>query len=282
MAIYEDIYKLNYGTPTEVEGADLSFTLGLEEYSIAPNTTLTGTVKDTANELLEGAAVVLYDLSGNPLKSVVTNADGEYSMVYPAGDYKIASGKNWYLSSQQMDIALIADTINTQNFVLADDPNEGEQVVYGTIKNVNSTPLENVVVNLYNTDNELLVTTVSANDGEYVLHDINTAGNYRVTYSKPGYILADIQITIVAGVKKKQNMTLDFDPNANIYSVSGVVKKQGTNIKLADAWVGLYKKTDNDEVMVKETTTNANGEFIFENIPNGDIVFPKADKTVLV
>ena len=73
---------------------------------------LTGTVTDGANPI-EGAAITL---SGGIM--TVTNADGEYALVLPAGDYSVTASKFSY-GSDTANVTIVADQTTVQDFTLA-------------------------------------------------------------------------------------------------------------------------------------------------------------------
>lgn len=253
--------------------------LNLTTPSITTNGSVTGTIYDTTlltGKVVPNATVKVFTKDGTPYAHTITDNNGKYTISdLPLGIYKIAAVKDGnYLST---DIPLtISNTLPvTINLALINNVNALKNVIYGIVKdNVTNLPIDNVNLSLYkivDTDKTLVAGTTSIADGEYTLDQIED-GTYGLSFGKAGYETIEIDnITVKNGMKFDASISLVSTTGAINSTVSGVVKNE-FGIAVANAYVGLYKITDEGETLVAVTYTNANGKYMFGNVLEGQYV----------
>lgn len=187
-----DVYELDPNDPPVgfFESEDFTFT----RFVIDPetsNSVLSGVVYDnTNNNPLVNATVSVENTS----ISVQTNANGEYVLPeIPYGTYNIIGSNSGYLDSA-VAIDLNSPT-QTQDFYLDPLP---ELEVFGSVVGSNdvSVPLEFVEVSISTNGNLVETTTTDAN-GEFVFPLIYGGSDYEVSLFMYGYFETTIAITAV-------------------------------------------------------------------------------------
>ena len=159
------------------------------------------------------------------------------------------------------------------------------------------TPQAGVIVNLFNTNNVLLATTVTDFDGSYSFYGVPD-GDYHVTIIEPSgstAILARdsmIPTNIAVAVAGDSVFDRDFllDTNGVRYAISGTVfDDDGYGVTgdgvfnvppdepVPNVTVTLYRDLDGDGVphpneLVGTTQTDANGLYQFPDLPEGDYI----------
>ena len=126
---------------------------------------------------------------------------------------------------------------------LTEDAKQNQGTIYGTVtESGTGTPLEDVVVTLFVEDNgsyELISTTVTIDDGEYVLENIEP-DTYQLLFSKSGYhAFGPITVEVTTGLSLEESVALDVDPLAATGTISGTIVDDELN-PIEGAFVGLY------------------------------------------
>jgi hypothetical protein len=161
--------------------------------SIASSGTITGKVTDSANAGLPNIKVVVRKFGNQVVQAVtLTDANGNYSVHVPIGDYVVGAlnlttssfaASEWYTSAGGSTVSFSADKVTiadttplTRDFVLA----AGGRIA-GTVKS-GTTPVAGIVVSIrdYSSD-EFIATSRTGADGSYASN--LPAGVYRVAVS---------------------------------------------------------------------------------------------------
>lgn len=276
---YEDNYLLNYSNDIIVGNLEEK----VENISLTQSTPvltggITGTVIDTEANPVSDATVKVFDLLFNPIKHTMTNADGTYSISgLEPGDYIVYSIKDGYEISTKVQVNIQQETVVLENIVISPNILYTKGSVYGIVydKTTNS-PLANVKITLRNiTDlNTIVAQTYSADDGEYVLYDLD-AGTYQISALNDDYTLTvPFNITIIDNTNLKEKLYLDKLYTAKEGTINGIVKDKVTDVPIEGAFVGLYivDEVTKEETLVKITTTNREGKYFFGYVPSGKYI----------
>ena len=207
-----------------------------------------------------------------PYLHTVTNAQGQYSFdALKANSYSITCVKEGYVITVPSDIVLLNNEIKTHNFVISAEPTLTLSTIAGIImqNGVDNSVIGGATVYLLNaTTKDIVASTTSADDGEYVFYDVQ-AGNYLVVVTKLGYTKSnEIEVTAGKDAIINLNIKLSVNPVENVGTISGIVSHNG--IIIPNAFVGLYQIVDGREVLVATTKTNASGLYMFGKVEKGE------------
>ncbi len=179
--------------------------------SIPTTGTISGTVKDTNNNPIQGATV-----STNTGGYTTTSAsDGSYTLSAVApGTYNVTASKAGYNSQTQSNKTVTAGQITTVNFNLTLVPG----TISGTVKDASN----NGIVGATVTTSPGNYSATTGSGGAYTINNV-PQGTYDVTASKSGY-LSDTQTgkTVTSG----QTTTVNFTLYSNRGKISGTVKDE--------------------------------------------------------
>lgn len=275
-----DTLKLNVSNSfTLANNNEADINLNLTTPSITINGSVTGTVYDTTlltGNVVPEATVKVFTADGTPYAHTITDNNGKYTISdLPMGIYNIAAVKDGNYLSTEIPLTISNTLPVTINLALINNANALKNVIYGIVKdNVTNLPIDNVNISLYkivDTDKTLVASTTSIADGEYTL-DLVDDGTYELVFDKTGYQTSQVgNIILAGGTKFDASITLTSIIGTINSTVSGVVKNE-FGIAVANAFVGLYKITDEGETLVAVTYTNANGKYMFGNVLEGQYV----------
>lgn len=269
-----DTLKLNVSNSfTLANNNETDINLNLTPPPINTNGSVTGTVYDTTlltGKVVSGATVKVFTADGTPYAHTITDTNGAYRISdLPMGIYSIATVKDGNYLSTEIPLTISNVLPVTINLVLINNVNTLKNVIYGIVKdNVTNLPIDNVNISLYkivDTEKTLVASTTSITDGEYTL-DLVDDGTYELVFDKTGHQTSQVSNIILAGGTKFDASTALKSFIGTINStVSGIVKNE-LGIAVANAFVGLYKITDEGETLVAVTYTNAEGKYMFGNV----------------
>lgn len=114
-----------------------------------------------------------------------------------------------------------------------------------------------------------VASTITAQDGEYVFYDV-AEGSYILVASKIGYkTSSDVLLTAKNNTVLNLDLKLSLNPLENLGTVSGVISHGG--IAVANAFVGLYKVSEDNEneTLITTTRTNRDGLYMFGKVEKG-------------
>jgi hypothetical protein len=253
---------------TAAAGNDFSERLG----------TISGTVYiDGTNTPIAGVELTLLDGSDAVVATALTDSNGNYVFTdVLGGPFKIVEtqpagyGEGLVTSSDMIAGDLIpGDTSTGNDFSEAAATIAGRVFVDGT-----SAPLGNVTIELLDSTNTVIATTVTATDGTYMFADL-IAGDYQVREIQPsvfgpGVVEADnlIPVTVAAGATSVGN---DFSEGTA--AITGRVFVDGTLAAISGVTVSL---TDSSGTVVATTTTVADGSYSFAGLTLGDYTIVEA------
>ncbi|MEL7079544.1 MAG: SdrD B-like domain-containing protein, partial [Cyanobacteria bacterium J06582_2] len=247
---------------------------------------------------LENITVNLLDSNGDTVATTQTLTDGSYLFedVTP-GDYVIvqendtdfvdvtdAEGAN---DSQIAVTVGIGESVVAQNFVdevpasiagnvSQDDDNDG----------AGDTSLEGITVNLLDTNGDLVATTVTLANGNYLFEDV-TPGDYTIEQINNANAIDvsdveganDSRIAVTVGIG--ESVTAQNFVDEQVGSIAGSVTADLTNDGVGDAGLENVVITlqDSNGDTVATTNTNNLGEYIFNDVPPGDYTVVETQPT---
>jgi hypothetical protein len=158
--------------------------------------TLSGTVKNSNDELIEDARIHIYN-SASFSSSALTDADGNYSFLQhlPEGNYKIYAEAKYYQATAETDVNLTENT--THDFTLSLSPNS----VTFNIFDHTETNLDSVSVIFYG---DTLFTGTGNNVATF---EHIPDGTYPASFYRKGYYMQSAEVT-VDGANVSENITM--------------------------------------------------------------------------
>ena len=206
----------------------------------------------------------------------MTNAAGEYTMDgIPAGTYSIAAAKSGYLMSDALGVTLSAGDTTEIPLTLAADATQALGAIAGVLTVVGTafTPLSGAKMTLRDALGDVVATTYTADDGEFLFYDL-ADGIYTVQATADGYLAtAPMTATITGGSAANISMAIQADARTYNGTVSGVIRDQYGNA-VAGCFVGLYQVTTignvTNETLVAGTKTNSMGNYLFGGVVAGE------------
>ena len=270
-----DKLKLNISNQFTLSGnEEQNINITLEDATTLVTGSVTGTIFDTSltGKPIPNATVKVFTIDGTPYAHTLSDENGHYSINnLPLGLYTIAAViDDKYLSLEQ---ALTVTNIIPVNIDLIVKPLIKKNNLYGKIldKNTNK-PIDNVNVilsQIVDNNNVLIKNTLSINDGEYILNDIDN-GKYNITFTKNGYQTFKINdVNLSDNGNIETNVILVPEASQSTGTISGQILNN-KKIPIYNAFVALYNIIDDKETIVATTYTNENGKYRFGNVASGN------------
>ncbi|MFI3230926.1 MAG: carboxypeptidase-like regulatory domain-containing protein [bacterium] len=269
---YSDDFSIS-GTQEEVVNLTLTVAQDVD-------TTLYGIVTD--NEVpIEGATVKVFDSNGNPYMHTVTGEDGSYSFEgLPVETYTIAVSYEGYRQTTKKTVSLFSGATIETNFSITADETLTLGAIYGITYVMESqvkTTIGGIKMSLFDSEGELMAATYSVDDGEFAFYDI-ADGTYSLIATGQGYLSSDeITINITNGSFVNTSITMTVDSKTFNGTVNGTITNNLSKA-VEGCFVGLYEFIKNEETgqitetLVAVTKTNAQGEYLFGGLSQGDYV----------
>ncbi len=269
---------------------------------------ISGSVKDSDGNGIDGVTIELKDSSGNVVATTTTNDKGEYEFKnIPEGDYIIVEkdpiGYSSVSDEQSSDGDKTPNSNSNDNEIPVtltngEDDKDNNFIdkaagqIMGSVVDDNDKPIKDVVIKLKDKDGNVVAQTTTDSEGKYYFSDI-PLGEYVIVEEDPrGYSSIsdeqsadndntpnsntndnEIPVSLkYAGEIDKDNNFKDKAPT-NTGSASGSVKDDKGN-PLEGVTIEL---TDMQGDLVATTTTDKNGEYEFSNIPEGDYIIVEKD-----
>ena len=243
---------------------------------------------------LVGVTVELLDEDGVVVRTTTTDENGDYVFEdVPPGTYTIVETDPQDYDSvsdvggpndNRIPVTMAGVDIVDQDFV--DEPLAS---ISGTVEEdrtgdgVPEGPLVGVTVELLDEDGVVVRTTTTDENGDYVFEDV-PPGTYTIVETDPQYYdsVSDVggpndnRIPVtMAGVDIVDQDFVD-EPLA---SISGTVEEDDDQDGLPDKPLPgvIVELVDEDGVVVLTTTTDENGDYVFEDVPPGSYAIIEQD-----
>ena len=256
--------------------------------------------KNTGDIDLSGVTVKLLDKDGNVVGTTTTDADGNYSFTgLNDGTYTVQVDKTGPLAdkeqtedpsgktdsrSQAITFTRTDPDVTNVNFGYAEDYTVSGTVYYDKDRSEtlnNSEPgFDGITVNLLGEDGQVVATTTTKADGTYSFSKL-PAGKYTVKVVKDG-ALTDLDQTedpdstsgvISLGNDHRTETDVNFGYIAN-NSINGTIYRDGDRDGKKGDTEGRYSGVtvqllDKDGKVITTTTTDKDGKYSFEHLPDG-------------
>ncbi|TET37478.1 MAG: carboxypeptidase regulatory-like domain-containing protein [Planctomycetota bacterium] len=267
--------------PTMTVGYSLSEgqTIDLGEIALCDGLILKGVVSEVgegATAPIEGASVRIVPW-GAAAQTMNTGPDGTFIFEnLPIGSLNLRVIKNGYATFVK-NIAMAPpdpEKPESREVYIQVQLARGQYSVQGKVTNaVNDEPISGATLQVVELPG---LTAASDNGGGYRIDSI-TRRNFRVKAVKPGFITATSLTLTVTGENPVANCNFALEPGGGIF---GRLLQSGSPLP-AGVWVGLWKKIEGGAAALhaadanisehhRAVNTDNNGEFAFQDIPNGD------------
>ncbi len=272
-----DIYILEYSQVIEIMGTqEVVEDFLLTKQDIDNPCSLSGIVKDTEGEVIEGASVKIFTPDFTPIKHELTLQDGSYVISnIPAGTYLVMAAcslGHFKLSSPQY-VTLVEGNVNLNDFVLTLE--SIYSVIYGVVKSELGRCVcdATVRVSQIEEDIETIVAEVmTAKDGEY-LATVSGAGNYVLDIVSRYYVQLDRHyVSVIDNEYAPVDIIVREVALPPEGTINGVITDKKTTLPIEGAEVALYSITDDGEIIVDFMKTDSDGRYFFGYVPEGKYV----------
>jgi hypothetical protein len=203
-----------------------------------------GTVVNNTGVPMTGVLVTARNTDNNSTMSSISNSQGAYAMIAPAGTYNVsASLTNYFPNTTYSYVAVATNSSSVLNFTMSE--------VLGTLHGFvtdGAAPVNGVTVVLANDQRNYTTTTLSPL-GEYRISGIRP-GVYVASFTKNGYDRANsLPLNIFRGITTQENVSLVAQP----CTLFGKVTENGNPLEGV-----LVTARGQDKVVVGATDSNGN------------------------
>ncbi len=270
----KDTYKLNFSEKITLAEFEEHFeNINLENTPIITTNGISGVVKDQSGVLISGATVKLFDTSFNPITHTTTNENGAYLFQgISNAHYHVYAVKDGYTLSNKGDLNYTGSDIVLNDLIINEDTTFTKGNIYGYVLDESGVGINNSIVKLFDTHNNLISETISAEDGEYILPKIN-AGNYTLTASAINYAPEQpINIEVIDSNNLRQNLNLIKLIENKKGTINGYVYNSNGN-PIPNAIVSLYEEVIVGSLILRSICyTNSEGKYFFGSVSQGTYV----------
>jgi protocatechuate 3,4-dioxygenase beta subunit len=244
-----DGFRSSYASVKTDPGAVVSTSIGLEPL---PGF-ITGTLTDQSTGLpIAGATINISNALGFQVDTMLTSTNGQFlSTGLPAGIYTLAVVAEGYETNL---VGEIVPPGFTKSINIQLSPNPGS--ISGTVSPV----ADNLVIQLYSMDNQLVNSTAANPSGNFQFQNL-APGNYILKAAAINYSIACTGAFVESG--NDTNVSLTIKPNPG--SISGRVTSD-LGDPLPNATVSLV---DSNETPIAFGNTDINGNYYIGNVPPG-------------
>lgn len=219
----------------------------------APGVPVHGTVQHPDGTMVARAALTLIDSLGLQVGRGVTGEDGRYTLATPgSGSYVLIASAGGH--QPQAATVTVGDRPVDLDVVLG-----GAGRLVGGVLTADGTPVPDAVVTLTDASGEVVASTRSARDGNYVLAEL-VAGEYTLAASAPSNRPAALPVSVRGGRETRQDVEL-----AGGAVLRGTVRTPD-GPPVPDARVTLLDAAGN---VVDSVTTGDDGVYRFADLVAG-------------
>ncbi len=228
--------------------------------------TITGEVTDAGGVPVANATLILTNAGGGfaPV-TTTTDVQGQYTFdtIPVANGYVVSVSATGYQNVVSPNIDIAAGQIVTLNFTLTLMPG----TVSGTVSSsVNQAPIANAWVMISGGGGAFLDSALTDSLGQYRFNNVPNGANYRITVTAAGFQTAvNNTVTITDALRSgiADFSLVPINGVANTGSISGLIASLNSGIPISGAQVILSR----GGFVPKTTTTNAQGQYLFDSIP---------------
>jgi EmrB/QacA subfamily drug resistance transporter len=213
-----------------------------------------GTVQHSDGSTVGRAALTLIDVAGRQIGRGATGEDGRYALSTPgSGSYVLIAAAGGH--QPQAVTVTVGERPVELDVVLG-----GAGRLAGAVRTADGTPVWDAVVTLTDVRGDVVSSTRSGSEGEYLLTDL-VAGEYTLAASAPAYRPTALPVSLQASRETRQDVEL-----AGGAVLRGTVRAPGGRA-VEDARVTLLDAAGN---VVDSVATGADGAFRFVDLAAGE------------
>ncbi|WP_405769086.1 MFS transporter [Actinacidiphila glaucinigra] len=213
-----------------------------------------GTVQHADGSTVGRAALTLIDVTGRQIGRGATGEDGRYALSTPgSGSYVLIAAAGGH--QPQAVSVTVGERPVELDVVLG-----GAGRLAGTVRTADGTPVREATVTLTDSRGDVVATTRTGRDGDYVLSDL-VAGEYTLAANAPAYRPAALPVSVHAARETRQDVEL-----AGGALLRGTVRGPGGSA-VEDARVTLLDAAGN---VLDTVTTGPDGVFRFVDLAAGE------------
>ncbi len=242
-------------------------------------TSISGRLTDGATSSpLNGGWATLYSAAGQSIKTVSTDTNGEYVITgITAGDYKVQFSvtdyfTEWYDDKTNQASATVLTAVPPTAITNIDAVMTRGATLAGTVTHsVSSAPLSDVLVTLFDTASNPVMTTATDSSGNYKFTPVN-AGTYKVGFEKSGFVpqwyhnmsnFGNADSVVLAAGEDKTGIDAQLVPMG---AISGNVTDTHGNA-VSNLTVEVY---DTGGIKVRTTYTDNAGDYTAHDLLSGN------------
>ncbi|SHH78968.1 MSCRAMM family protein [Clostridium grantii] len=141
--------------------------------------------------------------------------------------------------------------------------------VYGEIKDTSDDPVQGVTVKITDANYVPKYHTVTNELGQYVIENVKADTQYSILAAKDGYEIKQGTTFIMQTSQEiERNFVITEITSTNSFLAGDILDKDDN--KLEKATVNLYDSSGSTPTLVKTTTSNKFGQYVFLDIPIGE------------
>ncbi|AHH95156.1 hypothetical protein GCM10010174_55790 [Kutzneria viridogrisea] len=214
-----------------------------------------GRVRGADGALIGAAALTLIDVSGRQVGRAVSEVDGTYHLDVPA------PGSHVLIVTAQAhqplaNTVLVGEDVSEVDVVLT-----GTSGLAGVVRISGGRPISGAAVTLADTRGEVVGSRITGPDGGYVFEEL-LAGAYTLAVSAASFRPVALAVRVPETGRVSQDVEL-----AGGGRIRGVVRAGVHGEPVAQARITLV---DAEGAVLAATTTGADGDYVFEDVPEGD------------
>ncbi|ELP67530.1 MFS transporter [Streptomyces turgidiscabies] len=242
--------------PADLDPAGTSATLAMPQ-TRAPYTAgipVSGTVQHPDGTVVPRAALTLIDVTGAQIGRGASAEDGRYALSTPgSGTYVMIAAAGGH-QPQAVTVTVGERPVELDLFL------GGAGRLAGRVRSADGNPVPDATVTLTDVHGEVVATTRSGYEGQYVITEL-VAGEYTLAVGSPVFRPAALPVTVKASRETCQDVEL-----AGGAVLKGTVRAGGGR-PVEDARVTLLDMTG---TVVDTLTTSADGTFRFVDLASGE------------
>jgi protocatechuate 3,4-dioxygenase beta subunit len=170
--------------------------------------------------------------------------------------------------SEQQDIIEKGEEIRI-DLNLDDNILSNVGTVYGEVKDADDNPVSGATIKITDTNYVPKYHTLTNDLGQYVVENVEADIQYSILAAKDGYNIEQGTAFIMQEAQDiERNFVVTEITSSNSFLAGEVLDKDGN--KLEKATVNLYDTSGSTPTLIKTTTSNQYGQYVFLDIPIGE------------
>ncbi|MFA9398034.1 MAG: carboxypeptidase regulatory-like domain-containing protein [Clostridiaceae bacterium] len=140
--------------------------------------------------------------------------------------------------------------------------------VSGTVVDENNNPVPGAIVKITDSNYVPKYHAITNDNGEYIIDNVEAGTEYSVLANKDSYTIEEgTTFVMQEGQQIERDFTIIKIDSTNSFLAGEILDKD--DVKLEGATVNLYETSGDTPVLVKNTISNAFGQYVFLDLPLG-------------